>query len=86
MQYCSWAYALLVSSWTNLLYHIDIFKTSQQNMTQIFLESKQRKEVGPEACQYEYPETVLSYIRTVVPGDIKGEKIEVSNTLYLENQ
>ena len=33
----------------------------------------QKKEIGPEDAEFAFPATVLKFIRTIIPGDIKGE-------------
>lgn len=43
----------------------------------LFAFSFQKKEVGPEDAEYAFPEVVLKYIRTITPGDVKGEIREV---------
>lgn len=49
--------------------------------------SLQEREVGPPDPEYSFPECVLSYIRDIVPENIKGEIREVfyfsSLPLYL---
>ena len=39
----------------------------------------QRKEIGPENCEFAFPAEVLNFIRHLVPGNIKGEIREVGN-------
>ena len=39
--------------------------------------SFQKREVGPDDAEYAFPEVVLKYIRTIAPGDVKGEIREV---------
>ena len=34
---------------------------------------KQRKKIGPEECEYRFPDTILGFIRDLVKGDVKGE-------------
>ena len=37
----------------------------------------QRKETGPENCEFSFPVEVLTHIRALVPGNVKGEIREV---------
>ena len=37
----------------------------------------QRKEIGPENCEFAFPVEVLTHIRALAPGNDKGEIREV---------
>ena len=49
----------------------------KSSITRFCLYFFQAKEVGPEHAEYAFPAVVLDYLRSIAPGDIKGEIKEV---------
>lgn len=85
IQYCTWAHALLVRTYSCLAlgYRCSPCKSMCHILTHRFVNFPSEKRSWAWRCRICVPGVVLSYIRKIVPGDVKGEIREVCRSLLI---